>query len=166
MSLSIRSSIKRYRGLAAAAGRVIARSVAIDRINPAELGRPSGFSHVVTAAPGRLAFLAGQTALDGRGQVTGSGVVEQFERALANLLTALRAAGGEPADLVSVTIYAVDLADYRAHGREIGEVWRRLAGREYPAMAAIGVQRLWDAAALVELQGVAALGEPGQDGRG
>ena len=145
---------------------MIARSVTIDRINPAELGRPSGFSHVVTVTPGPLAFLAGQTALDARGQITGSGVVEQFERALANLLAALRAAGGRPADLVSVTIYAVDLADYRAHGREIGEVWRRLAGREYPAMAAVGVQRLWDADALVELQGVAALGQPGQEGPG
>ncbi len=163
MSLSIRPSIRRYGRLAPGAGGVIARSVAIDRINPAELGRPSGFSHAVTVSPGRLAFLAGQTALDDRGQITGTGVVAQFERALANLLTALRATGGGPADLVSVTIYAVDLADYRAHGREIGEVWRRLAGREYPAMAAVGVQRLWDAAALVELQGVAALPEPGQD---
>jgi enamine deaminase RidA (YjgF/YER057c/UK114 family) len=131
--------------------------VAIDRINPAELGRPSGFSHVVTVTTSRLAFLAGQTALDASGQIVGSGVVEQFGHALGNLLTALRGAGGEPPDLVSLTIYAVDLDDYRAHGREIGEVWRRLAGRDYPATAAVGVQRLWDPAALVELQGVAAL---------
>jgi enamine deaminase RidA (YjgF/YER057c/UK114 family) len=131
--------------------------VTIDRVNPAELGRPTGFSHVVTVSPGRLAFLAGQTALDEQGRITGAGVAEQFERALARLLAALRAAGGEPGGLVSLTVYAVDLADYRAHGREIGEVWRRLAGREYPAMAAVGVHRLWDPAALVELQGVAAL---------
>lgn len=127
-----------------------------ERIDPPELGRPSGFCHVVAVSPGRLAFLAGQTATDAQGRIAGSGVVEQFERALANLLAALRAAGGEPADLVSVTIYAVDLDGYRAHAREIGEVWRRLAGRRYPAMAAVGVQRLWDPAALVELQGVAA----------
>lgn len=136
---------------------MVPRIVTIDRVNPAELGRPAGFSHVVTVSPGRLAFLAGQTALDEQGRITGSGVAEQFERALARLLAALRAAGGEPDGLVSLTVYAVDLADYRAHGREIGEVWRRLAGREYPAMAAVGVHRLWDPAALVELQGVAAL---------
>jgi enamine deaminase RidA (YjgF/YER057c/UK114 family) len=129
--------------------------VAIDRINPAELGRPSGFSHVVSVPASRLAFLAGQTALDAGGQIVGSGVVEQFERALGNLLTALRAAGGQPADLVSVTVYAVDLDDYRGNARQIGEVWRRLVGREYPAMAAVGVHRLWDPAALVELQGIA-----------
>ena len=94
----------------------------IDRINPAELGRPSGFSHVVSVTASRLAFLAGQTALDAGGQIVGSGVVEQFERALGNLLTALRAAGGQPADLVSVTVYAVDLDDYRGHVVVIG-VW-------------------------------------------
>jgi enamine deaminase RidA (YjgF/YER057c/UK114 family) len=111
----------------------------------------------VCAPAGRLAFLAGQTALGPDGRIAGPGVVEQFERALGNLLTALRAAGGRPQDLVSLTVYAVDLDDYRAHGRELGEVWRRLIGREYPAMAAVGVQRLWDPAALVEVQGMAVL---------
>lgn len=126
----------------------------IERINPAELGRPSGFSHAVAAAGGRLVFLAGQTGYGPDGVVSG-GLVEQFERALAHLLTALRAAGGFPPDLASVTLYAVDLGAYRAQAREVGAVWRRLAGREYPAMAAIGVHRLWDPAALVEISGIA-----------
>ncbi|MFC3483300.1 RidA family protein [Amycolatopsis roodepoortensis] len=126
----------------------------MERINPPELGRPSGFSHAV-AATGRFVFLAGQTALDEENRIVGDGVVEQFERALSNLLTALRAAGGKPSDLCSVTIYIVDMDDYRAHAREIGAVWKRLAGSEYPAMAGIGVSRLWDAEALVEVQGFA-----------
>jgi enamine deaminase RidA (YjgF/YER057c/UK114 family) len=132
--------------------------VSIERINPGELGRPSGFSHAVSATGGRLIFLAGQTGYAPDGQIVPGGVVPQFERALSNLLTALRAAGGDPADLVSLTVYAVDLADYRAHGREIGEAWRRLCGREYPAMAAVGVARLWDGDALVEVQGFAVVG--------
>jgi enamine deaminase RidA (YjgF/YER057c/UK114 family) len=132
--------------------------VSIERINPGELGRPSGFSHAVSATGGRLIFLAGQTGYAPDGQIVPGGVVPQFEQALINLLAALRAAGGEPADLVSLTIYAVDLADYRAHGSEIGAVWRRLCGHEYPAMAAVGVARLWDADALVELQGAAVVG--------
>jgi enamine deaminase RidA (YjgF/YER057c/UK114 family) len=126
----------------------------MERFNPPELGRPSGFSHAV-AAEGRVVFLAGQTALDADNKITGEGVVEQFERALGNLLTSLRAAGGEPADLCSVTIYIVDMDDYKAHAREIGQVWKRLAGKEYPAMAGIGVSRLWDVEALVEVQGFA-----------
>jgi enamine deaminase RidA (YjgF/YER057c/UK114 family) len=128
-----------------------------ERVDPPELARPSGFSHAVVTDADRLVFLAGQTALDAEGRIVGDGVVEQFERALGNLLTALDAAGGRPADLVSMTVYIVDMDDYRAHAREIGAVWRRLAGTDYPAMAGIGVSRLWDAEALVEVQGVAAL---------
>ncbi len=128
-----------------------------ERVNPPELGPPRGFSHAVVASPGRIVFLAGQTALDADGRIVGDGVVAQFERALGNLLTALRAAGGAPEHLATLTVYAVDLEDYRAHAREIGGVWRRLVGTDYPAMAGIGVARLWDDEALVEVQGIAAL---------
>ncbi|HEY5986383.1 MAG TPA: RidA family protein [Streptosporangiaceae bacterium] len=134
--------------------------MSIERINPDELARPSGFSHAVAASGGRLVFLAGQAAVGPDGQIVGTGVVEQFERALANLLAALRAAGGGPGDLASMTVYIVDMDDYRARAREIGEVWRRLAGRDYPAMAAAGVQRLWDPGLLVELQAIAVVPSP------
>jgi enamine deaminase RidA (YjgF/YER057c/UK114 family) len=129
--------------------------VTLERIDPEELARPSGFAHAVRAHGTTTVHLAGQTALDREGRIVGDGVVEQFEQALGNLLTALRAAGGGPEHLASLTIYIVDVPDYRAHAREIGQVWRRLAGRDYPATAGIGVARLWDDAALVEVQGVA-----------
>jgi enamine deaminase RidA (YjgF/YER057c/UK114 family) len=129
----------------------------VQRINPSELARPSGFSHAVSAAASRMVFLAGQVGMDRDGKVVSGGVVAQFEQALANLLTALAAAGGQPGDLVSLTIYIVDLADYQAHAIQIGAVWRRLAGAEYPAMAGVGVSRLWDPEALVEIQGIAAV---------
>ncbi|MFH8289707.1 RidA family protein [Streptomyces sp. NPDC018059] len=129
----------------------------LHRVNPAELSPPTGFSHAVTVTGSRLVFLAGQTALDGDGKVVGSGLPAQFERALTNLLTALRHAGGTPADLARVTVYATDVADYREHAPELGRVWGRLAGRDYPAMAVVGAVRLWDDQALVELDGVAVL---------
>jgi enamine deaminase RidA (YjgF/YER057c/UK114 family) len=132
--------------------------VTVERLNPPSLPEPSGFAHAVIASGSRLVFLAGQTALDGGGTIVGSTVTEQFEQALTNLLTALEAAGGTPTDLASLTIYATDLGDYRAHGQELGAVGRRLAGRTYPAMAAVGVSRLWDEAALVEVQGFAVIG--------
>uniref|UniRef100_A0AAU2JYS2 RidA family protein n=1 Tax=Streptomyces sp. NBC_00049 TaxID=2903617 RepID=A0AAU2JYS2_9ACTN len=131
--------------------------MSLDRINPAELSPPTGFSHAVAATGSRLVFLAGQTALDGAGKVVGETLPEQFEAALANLLTALAAAGGAPGDLARVTVYAVDVSAYRTHAAELGRVWRRLAGRDYPAMAVIGVVRLWDEQAMVELDGVAVL---------
>jgi enamine deaminase RidA (YjgF/YER057c/UK114 family) len=128
--------------------------VSVERVNPAGLAAPSGFSHAVVGH-GTTIFLAGQTALGADGRIAASGVVAQFEQALANLLAALAAAGGRPDQLASLTVYVTDMADYRAHAGEIGQVWRRLAGRDYPAMAAIEVSRLWDRAAVVELQGFA-----------
>lgn len=128
----------------------------IERVNPPELARPTGFSHAVLGT-GTTVFLAGQTAMDSSGRIIGDGIVAQFEVALGNLLTALRAAGGEPTQLASMTIYVTDMDDYRANARAVGEVWQRLAGREYPAMAGIGISRLWDREALVEVQGFAVL---------
>ncbi|CDO87181.1 enamine deaminase RidA [Mycobacterium triplex] len=125
-------------------------------VNPPELGAPKGFSHAVVGT-GSIVFLAGQTALDASGRIRGENVVAQFEQALANLLTALAAAGGKPSDLASLTIYIVDMAEYQANSRAIGAVWKRLVGNQYPAMAGIGIARLWDAEALVEVQGYAVL---------
>lgn len=130
--------------------------MSVEYVNPAELATPKGFSHA-TVASGRVVFLAGQTAMDPNGAIVGTSVVDQFETALSNLLAALRAAGGEPRHLASLTIYIVDMADYRAHAREIGRVWKRLVGAGYPAMAGVGVARLWDEEALVEVQGFAVL---------
>ncbi|HZB50755.1 MAG TPA: RidA family protein [Mycobacteriales bacterium] len=129
----------------------------LHRVNPPGLAAPSGFSHAVVAEGSRVVFLAGQTGMDATGAIVGGGLVAQFEQALANLLTALAAAGGEPGQLAGLTVYIVDMEDYRAQARQIGAVWRRLVGRDYPAMAGIGVARLWDAEALVELQGAAVL---------
>jgi enamine deaminase RidA (YjgF/YER057c/UK114 family) len=127
-------------------------------VNPPELATPRGFSHAAVGS-GRIVFLAGQTALDESGRIVGNTVVEQFDRALGNLLLALAAAGGRPSDLASLTIYIVDMVDYRASSRAIGAVWKRLVGEEYPAMAGIGVARLWDEEALVEVQGYAVLAD-------
>ncbi|MEU0025878.1 RidA family protein [Streptomyces sp. NPDC006335] len=128
-----------------------------ERINPPELSPPTGFSHAVVATGSRLVFLAGQTALDADGKVVGESLPEQFEKALTNLLTALAAAGGTPSDLARVTVYATDIAAYRTHARELGRIWRELAGRDYPAMAVVEVVRLWDDQAAVELDGFAVL---------
>src|SRR5260370_9959332 len=135
--------------------------MALERVNPASLARPSGFSHAVVATGGRMVFLAGQVALGADGAIVGGTVAEQFDRALANLLEALRAAGGSPGHLASLTVYVVDLDDYRRQSSQIGLAWRRLAGREYPAMAAVGVSRLWDPAAPAELHGYPVIPSPG-----
>lgn len=130
-----------------------------ERVNPPGLSPPAGFSHAVVATGSRLVFLAGQTALDADGKVVGDSLPDQFARALANLLTALAVAGGTPADLARVTVYVTDVAAYRASAPELGRIWRESAGRDYPAMAVVGIVRLWDEEALVELDGFAVLGD-------
>ncbi|MVU78076.1 RidA family protein [Nocardia sp. ET3-3] len=129
--------------------------MSVERINPPELAKPSGFAHATRYR--EIVHLAGQTALDADGKIVPGGIVAQFRQSLSNVLTALDAAGGEPRNLLSVTIYLVDIPDYQANGKEIGRIWRELAGTEYPAMAGIGVTALWQPEALVEIQAVAAL---------
>jgi enamine deaminase RidA (YjgF/YER057c/UK114 family) len=135
--------------------------VKLERVEVPSLGTGRGYSHAVAVdGPARLIFLAGHTSLDAAGAVVGNTIVQQFERALANLLASLAAAGGASADLASMTIFVVGLGSYRAESGAIGTIWRRLVGEHYPAMAVVGVTRLWDEAALVELQAVAAVPVP------
>lgn len=124
-------------------------------VNPGSLAAPSGYAHAVRA--GDTVYLGGQTALDKDMRIVEGGIVEQFVQAFGNVLTSLQEAGGKPEDLVSVTIYLTDVDDYMAHGREIGRLWREMAGRKYPAMAGVGVTRLWQKEALIEIQGVAVI---------
>jgi enamine deaminase RidA (YjgF/YER057c/UK114 family) len=121
-------------------------------VNPPELGEPSGYAHAVVAAPGRTVYLGGQTG-------TGDTVAAQFDAAAASLVTALRAAGGEPDDLVSLIVYATDVDEYRAAMKELAGVWRRHFGRRYPAMALVGVSALVDPDARIELMGVAVVAD-------
>jgi enamine deaminase RidA (YjgF/YER057c/UK114 family) len=58
-----------------------------------------------------------------------------------------------------VTIFLTDVEDYMANGREIGRIWREMAGSQYPAMAGIGVTRLWQEEAMIEIQGIAVISE-------
>ncbi|WP_030211491.1 RidA family protein [Streptomyces bikiniensis] len=134
--------------------------MSLHRHSPADLAPPTGFSHAVTATGTRFVLLAGQTALDSDGTVVGETLTEQFTTALADLLAALRHTGGTPADLARVTVHATDVEDYRAHAHEPGGIRRRPAGRDHPATAVIGVVRLRDEQALVELDGCAVLDEP------
>jgi enamine deaminase RidA (YjgF/YER057c/UK114 family) len=127
-----------------------------DRVNPELLAVPRGFSHAVVGT-GTMVFLAGQTSMNRDGNIVGDTVVDQFRQALRNVLIALTAAGGTADQLANITVYITDMDDYKAHAREIGGVWRELVGRHYPAMAGIGVSRLWDAEAMVEIQAVAVL---------
>jgi enamine deaminase RidA (YjgF/YER057c/UK114 family) len=128
-------------------------------INSPELAPPVGFSHAVRA--GDTVYLAGQTALAPDGSIVGETIAEQFDVAAGNLMTALRAAGGGPEDLVSLQVFVTSVSEYKQSLMALGRVWRTHFGRRYPAMGLFGVSELFDAAAKVELMGVAVL-SPGE----
>ena len=130
-------------------------------LNPDDLAPPVGFSHVAVAAPGRLVFLAGQTAHQADGSLAGSTLTEQFAAAAANVAAALAAAGATPADVVQLHIYTTDVDGYRAASKAIGAAYKAVFGPHYPPMALFGVSRLFDAEALVELLATAVIPENG-----
>ena len=127
-------------------------------VDPPELGAPQGYANgVVVPAGRRLLFVAGQIGWDGEQRLVGDDFGAQFAQALANVLTVVRAAGGEAADVARLTVYVVDKAEYAASRRALGQHWRELMGRHYPAMALVEVRGLLAPGAKVEIEAVAAL---------
>ena len=98
-------------------------------INPQSLGAPSGYSNgLLTDAGGRLLFIAGQIAWNERQQIVSDDFVEQFDRALENVLAVVNGAGGKATDIARLVMYVTDKIEYRERTREIqGRVycWRR-----------------------------------------
>jgi enamine deaminase RidA (YjgF/YER057c/UK114 family) len=119
------------------------------------LAAPIGFAHAVIAAPGRTVYLGGQTAQGPDGAIVGTAMADQFDIAAGNVVTALAAAGGEPAHLVSLVIYVTDVPAYKAALTELGPLWRKHFGRHYPAVALLGVAALFDTEAMIEIIGTA-----------
>jgi enamine deaminase RidA (YjgF/YER057c/UK114 family) len=132
----------------------------IAAVNPPTLPKPIGYSHGYEVRQGRVVFIAGQVAVAGDGTVVGKGdLVAQFRQVCENLRAVLAAAGGRLTDVVKLTIYVLDVAEYRRHGKAIGGVYREYFGRHFPAMTLVGVRDLYDAAdgCLIEIEGVAAI---------
>jgi enamine deaminase RidA (YjgF/YER057c/UK114 family) len=127
-------------------------------INPETLGAPLGYSNGVLTEPGgRLLFIAGQIAWDGKQKIVSDDFVEQFDRALANVIAIVTAAGGRPEQIARLVIYVTDKTEYRAHTSAIGERYRALMGRHFPAMVLVEVKSLLDDEAMVEIEAVAVL---------
>ncbi len=132
--------------------------MAFTLINPDSLVAPSGYSHgVVADAQGKLLFIAGQIAWDEKQKIVSADFVEQFDRALSNVVAVLSAAGGKPEHIVRLVIYVTDKVEYRERTREVGECYRKHLGKHFPAMVLVQVAGLLDDAAKVEIEGMAVL---------
>ncbi|HET8740812.1 MAG TPA: RidA family protein [Acidimicrobiia bacterium] len=122
--------------------------------DPDGLPPARGFSYGAIAAEGRTLHIAGITGHREDGSIDPD-LVEQYGAACRSVARVITEAGGDPSDLVSMIIYTTDVDGYRANLSPIGERYREVFGRHYPPMALIGVERLFDPAALVELVCVA-----------
>ena len=127
-------------------------------VNPKSLGAPSGYSNgLIADAGGRLLFIAGQIAWNENQQIVSDDFVEQFDKALENVVTVVNAAGGEPANIARLVIYVTNKIEYRERTREVGERYRKHMGKHFPAMVLVQVAGLLDDAAKVEIEGIAVL---------
>ena len=125
-------------------------------INPESLGAPSGYSHGVLAdASGKLLIISGQIAWNEEQKIVSDDFVEQFDHALANVVTVVRAAGAQPDHIVRLVVYVTSKIEYRARTREVGERYRKHMGKHFPAMVLVEVAGLLDDLAKVEIEGMA-----------
>ncbi|HKO95940.1 MAG TPA: RidA family protein [Pyrinomonadaceae bacterium] len=127
-------------------------------INPESLGTPRGFSNGVLCEPnGRLLFVAGQIAWDQNQSIVSDDFTEQFDQALANVLTVVTDAGGTAAQIARMLIFVTNKFEYVEHSQAVGERYRTRMGKHFPAMALVEVKSLLDPAAKVEIEAIAVL---------
>ena len=125
-------------------------------VNPKSLGAPSGYANGLIAE-GRFLFIAGQIASNESQQIVSDDFVEQFDKALENVVTVVAAAGAEASNIARLVIYVTNKIEYRQRRREVGERYRKHMGRHFPAMVLVQVAGLLDDAAKVEIEGIAVL---------
>ena len=120
--------------------------------------RPKGYSNAVIAQ-GRQIYVAGQVGWDGEERFKSDDIAEQAAQALRNVVAVLEAAGAGPEHIVRMTWYVTDKAAYIAGLKEIGQAYREIIGRNFPAMTAVEVTALVEDRAKVEVECTAVVAE-------
>jgi enamine deaminase RidA (YjgF/YER057c/UK114 family) len=118
---------------------------------------PRGYANGRTGRGG-VVHVAGQIGWDDHGAMMSDELVGQFARALDNVVAVVRAAGGAPEDIATMTVFVTDIAAYRTVGKELGAAWRARLGKHFPAMTLVAVSALVEPRALVEIQATAYVG--------
>jgi enamine deaminase RidA (YjgF/YER057c/UK114 family) len=127
-------------------------------LNPKGLERPLGYAHVAKVTGGNIVYVAGQAPFDENGQVVGKGdFVAQFAQVIRNLKTAVEAAGGRPNQYAVLTIYITDLQAYLNEKNALGEVYREVFGKYFPAITLVQVGSLYNPDCMVEISGIAVI---------
>lgn len=125
-------------------------------LNPAGWKRPKGYSNAISAS-GRMVFVAGQVGWDGNEVFQTDDLVGQVRQSLTNIVAILAEAGARPEHIVRMNWYLEDKEEYNARLGEIGEIYRDLIGRHFPAMTALQVAGFVEVGAKVEIEVTAML---------
>ena len=125
-------------------------------IQPEGWAKAKGYANGIRTAEGYL-FVGGQIGWNAQQVFESHDFIGQMEQALRNLLAVVEAAGGSATDIVRLTWYVIDKREYVARQKEVGEVYRRVLGRHFPAMTMVVVAGLVEDDALVEIEATAAL---------
>jgi enamine deaminase RidA (YjgF/YER057c/UK114 family) len=120
--------------------------------------RPKGYANGI-AAKGRIIVTAGVVGWNEREEFETDDLAGQFRRILANTLFILAEDGAGPEHVVRMTCYVTDIEEYRAGLAGIGAAWRELMGRNFPAMAVVGVAALVEPKAKIEIETLAVVPE-------
>ena len=132
--------------------------IAYTPILPDGWPRPRGFTHAIAATGTRTVRIAGQVASQaGAPVVAGLDIGGQWRQALANVITVVRAAGGDIPNIVLLRAFVIDVEAFRQAGPAIGAAWGATLGRHFPAMTLVGVTGLMDSHAVVEIEAEAVL---------
>ena len=118
--------------------------------------RPKGYSNGIEAR-GRQVFVAGLIGWDTDERIVAPDLPGQFEQILHNLVAILAEAGARPEHVVRMTWYITDKQAYLSQAPRIGEIYRAIMGRVFPAMAVVQVVALIEDAALIEIEATAVM---------
>ncbi|MBK8205991.1 MAG: RidA family protein [Planctomycetes bacterium] len=121
--------------------------------------RPKGYANAIIMPRGRLLFVAGQVGWDSNERIVSDDFAAQFKQALLNVRACVEAAGSSVEHIGRVTLYVTDKHEYMQNLGGVGEAWRDVMGRHYPAMALLEVKGLLEAGAKVEIEADAVVPE-------
>ncbi|WP_326523474.1 RidA family protein [Sphingomonas sp.] len=123
-------------------------------LQPAGWATPVGYANGM-AAEGRIVVTGGQIGWNADQAFESDDLADQVRQTLANVVAVLAEGGAGPGHVVSMTWYLTDVGEYSARLKDVGRAYRDTMGREFPAMAVVGVTRLVEARAKVEIQAIA-----------
>ncbi len=128
----------------------------MDFLQPPGWARPRGYANGV-AASGRSVHVSGMIGWDGQGVFHTDDFAGQVRQTLENVVAVLAEAGAGPEHIVRMTWYVLDKQEYLAAHKEVGQAYRDVIGRHFPAMTAVQVAGLIEERARVEIEVTAVL---------